>query len=129
MWAERSSRPGAVRPTEYQWAYMFGAVDPLTGKSSALIMSTVNTKLMGDHLKMIAQEAGEDTHVVLVLDGADWHKANALQVSSNMTLLFLPPYSPELMPIERVWAWMRQYDLNHRVFVDAADIDWACAES
>lgn len=84
---------------------------------------------MGEHLKMIADEAGADTHVVLVLDGAGWHKANDLAVPENMTLLFLPPYSPELMPMERVWAWMRQHDLSNRVFADAAEIDQACAES
>jgi len=129
VWAERGSRPGAVRQTEYQWAYVFGAVNPLTGQSSALIAPTANTQLMGEHLKMIAREAGGDTHVVLVLDGAGWHKAKALKVPTNMTLLFLPPYAPELMPMERVWAWMRQHDLSNRVYVDAADIDKACAES
>ena len=129
VWAERGSRPHAVRQTEYEWAYVFGAADPMSGKSSALIAPTVGTKLMGDHLKMICEEAGEDTHVVLVLDGAGWHKAKALKVPVNMTLLFLPPHSPELMPMERVWAWMRQHDLSNRVFVDADEIDRACAES
>lgn len=129
VWAERGSRPRAVRQTEYEWAYVFGAADPVSGKSSALIAPTVNTTLMSEHLKMICEEAGEDTHVVLVLDGAGWHKANALVVPTNMTLLFLPPYSPELMPMERVWAWMRQHDLSNRVFVDAEEIDRACAQS
>jgi transposase len=108
---------------------VFGAVDPLSGKSSALIAPTVSTDLMSEHLRMIAEEAGEDTHVVLVLDGAGWHKSNALNVPASMTLLYLPPYSPELMPMERVWAWMRQHDLSNRVFVDAADIDRSCAQS
>ena len=67
VWAERGSSPRAVRQTEYQWGYIFGAVNPLTGASSALISPTVNTKLMSEHLRMIAEEAGPDTHVVLVL--------------------------------------------------------------
>ena len=129
VWGERGGRPRAVRQTEYQWAYVFGAVDPLTGKSSALISPTVNAQLMREHLRMICQEAGEDTHVVLVLDGAGWHRANELVVPANMTLLFLPPYAPELMPMERVWAWMRQHDLSNRVFNDVQEIDRACAES
>lgn len=129
VWSQRGSRPRAVRQTEYQWAYVFGAVDPLTGQSWALIAPTVNARLMSVHLKMICQEAGDDTHVVLVLDGAGWHKANELVVPQNMTLLFLPPYSPELMPMERVWAWMRQHDLSNRVFKDAAAIDQACVQS
>ena len=129
VWAERGSSPRAVRQTEYKWGYVFGAVNPLTGQSSALISPTVNTRLMSAHLRMIAEEAGEQTHVVLVLDGAGWHKAKGLVVPASMTLLFLPPYSPELMPMERVWQWMLQHDLSNRVFEDEAAIDAACRDS
>jgi putative transposase len=129
MWAERGSCPRAVRQTEYKWGYIFGAVDPLTGQSSALISPTVSAALMSTHLRMIADEAGKDVHVVLVLDGAGWHKAKDLKVSDSMTLLFLPPYSPELMPMERVWQWMRQHDLSNRVLEGEADIDHACKDS
>lgn len=129
VWGERGGRPRAVRQTEYQWAYVFGAADPRSGRSSALIAPTVSTELMSVHLRMIAEEAGDDTHVVLVLDGAGWHKAKALAVPATMTLLFLPPYAPELMPMERVWAWMRQHDLSNRVFKDAHAIDQACVQS
>lgn len=78
---------------------------------------------------MIAEEAGQDTHVVLVLDGAGWHRAKDLAVPDSMTRLFLPPYSPELMPMERVWQWMREHDLSNRIFADEAAIDRACKES
>ena len=129
MWGERGSRPRAVRQTEYQWGYIFGAVNPQTGASSALVAPMVNTELMSAHLGMIAEEAGEDVHVVLVLDGAGWHVSKALRVPSSMTLLFLPPYSPELMPMERVWRWMRQHDLSNRVYADATAVDAAVAAS
>ena len=129
MWGERGSRPRAVRQTEYKWGYIFGAVNPLTGQSSALIAPTVNTELMNAHLRMIAEEAGPRVHVVLVLDGAGWHKANKLIVPASMTLLFLPPYSPELMPMERVWLWMRQHDLSNRSLEDEPVIDRACHDS
>jgi len=118
-----------VRQTEYTWGYVFGAVNPLTGQSSALISPTVNTHLMSEHLRMICEEAGDDTHVVLVLDGAGWHKAKHLVVPENITLLRLPPYSPELMPMERVWQWMRDHDPSNRVFADEAAIDQACQKS
>jgi transposase len=129
VWAERGSRPRAVRQTQYKWGYVFGAVNPLTGQSSALIAPTVNHDLMSTHLRMITEEAGAGVHVVLVLDGAGWHKANELIVPGAMTLLLLPPYSPELMPMERVWQWMRQHDLSNRVFEDEAAIDRACHDS
>ena len=129
VWGGRGSRPRAVRQTEYQWGYIFGAANPHTGASSALIGPTVNTELMSEHLRMIAEEAGEDVHVVLVLDGAGWHVSKKLRVPVSMTLLFLPPYSPELMPMERVWAWMRQHDLSNRVYADADAVDAAVAAS
>ena len=104
-------------------------MNPETGASSALISPTVNTELMSAHLEMIAEAAGADVHVVLVLDGAGWHVSKSLCVPSSMTLLFLPPYSPELMPMERVWAWMRQHTLSNRVFADEEAIDAAVAAS
>ena len=96
VWGERGSRPSAVRQSEYEWAYLFAAVNPLTGASSALIAPTVNTQYMNRHLAFIGREAGPGVHVVLVLDQAGWHVAKALKVPKNMTLLHLPPYSPEL---------------------------------
>lgn len=104
-------------------------MNPLTGDSSALIAPTVNTCLMSTHLRMIAEAVAEDVHIVLVLDGAGWHTANDLEVPDRITLLFLPPYSPELMPMERVWQWMRQHDLSNRALENEAAIDQACTDS
>jgi transposase len=118
IWAETGSRPTAVKQTEYEWVYLFAAVNPQTGASSALIAPTVNTAMMNHHLRFIAEEAGADAHVVLVLDQAGWHLAKALEVPENITLLHLPPYSPELDPIERVWAYLRSHDWSNRVYED-----------
>jgi len=105
VWGERGSRPSAVRQSEYEWAYLFAAVNPLTGASSALIAPTVNTQYMNRHLAFIGREAGPGVHVVLVLDQAGWHVAKALKVPKNVTLLHLPPYSPELNGSERIWGF------------------------
>ena len=118
VWGQTNSRPAAVRQTEYEWAYLFAAVNPLTGASSALIAPTVNTHYMNKHLQFISLEAGADAHVVLVLDQAGWHVAKALKVPENMTLLYLPPYSPELNGAERIWFFMRSHYLSNRVFKD-----------
>jgi transposase len=118
VWAETGSRPTAVKQTEYQWAYLFAAVNPLTGVSSALIAPTVNTAYMNEHLRFISQAAGADVHVVLVLDQAGWHVAKALRIPDNLTLLHLPPYSPELNGAERIWGYLRSHYLSNRVFKD-----------
>ncbi len=104
-----------VRQTEYEWIYVFGAVNPANGKSSALLAPTVNTDYMNHHLRFISEQAGRDVHVVLVLDRAGWHIAKALEVPANITLLHLPPYSPELNPVERLWAYIKSHYLSNRI--------------
>ena len=111
-----------MKQTEYDWVYLFGAVNPLTGESSALLAPTVNTAYMNHHLRFISEQAGVDVQVILVLDGAGWHVAKALEVPSNMTLLHLPPYSPELNPVERLWAYLRSHYLSNRAYKHYDDL-------
>ena len=68
----------------------------------------------------------EDAHAVLVLDGAGWHVSEALVVPASLTLVRLPPYSPELNPVERVWLHLRERFLSLRVFADYRAIVDAC---
>jgi transposase len=70
------------------------------------------------HLEFISREAGADKHVVLVLDQAGWHMAKTLKIPANITLLHLPPYSPELNPIERIWGYLRSHHLSNRIYRD-----------
>jgi len=118
VWAPKGSRPSAVKQTEYEWVYLFASVNPLTGESSAMLVPTVNADYMNEHLRFISEQVGEDRHVVLVMDRAGWHVAKALKVPANITLCLLPPYSPELNPIERVWAYLKSHYLSNRVFAD-----------
>ena len=121
-WGLTGSRPTAVRQTEYEWVYLFGAVNPQTGGSSALLAPTVNAAYMNHHLRFISEQVGADVHVLLVLDRAGWHVAKALEVPANMTLLYLPPYSPELNPVERLWAYLRSHYLSNRAYRDYDDL-------
>lgn len=122
VWAEKGSRPTAVKQTEYEWVYLFGAVNPVTGASSAMLAPTVNAEYMNEHLRFIGEQVGDKSHAVLVLDGAGWHVAKALNIPANITLLHLPPYSPELNPIERVWQYIKSHYLSNRVFADYDDL-------
>src|SRR5690606_12914022 len=79
VWAERGSRPEAVKQTEYDWVYLYASVNPLTGASSAVLAPTVNAAYMSEHLRMVGAAAGPGVHVVLVLDGAGWHVVKALK--------------------------------------------------
>jgi transposase len=128
-WAPRGSRPTAVKQTEYEWVYLFGAVNPVTGDSSALLAPTVNTAYMNHHLRFISEQVGPDTQVVLVLDQAGWHLSQDLQVPKNITLLHLPPYSPELNPVERLWASLKSHYLSNRVYEGYDHLLQSCGQA
>ena len=116
IWARRGSRPRAPRDTRYQWAYLFGAVCPARGVAAGLILPVVNTEAMNAHLAEISCGVAAGAHAVLILDGAGWHGANALILPDNISLLTLPPYSPELNPVENVWQYLRANWLANTVF-------------
>ena len=83
---------------------------------------------MGLFLERFAQELGPGVHAALVLDRAGWHVSRRLAVPDNITLVPLPPYSPELNPVERVWLYLRERFLSHRLHRDyTAVLDATCA--
>lgn len=85
-------------------------------------MPTVNTEAMQLHLDQIAAEIPSDRHAVLVLDQAGWHTTKKLKLSNKITLLHLPPASPELNPTEQLWRQLREDSLANRSFADYDDI-------
>jgi transposase len=130
VWAEKGTRPTAVKQTEYEWAYISAAVNPITGKALGMITEEMNTPVMNDLLFNLSRVLGEDRHAVLVWDGAGFHDGSGtLEVPNNITLLPLPPYSPELNCVERVWLWMRTHDLSNRAYTDRAHVEEAIADS
>ena len=76
---------------------------PDTGDDVTLVMPSVNAKVMDLFLAHFADTLDQDAHAVMMCDGAGWHDERALTVPDNVTLALLPPYSPELNPVERVW--------------------------
>lgn len=125
VWARRASRPRAPRQTEYEWLYLFGAVCPASGQSNGWLMPNANTQTLQAQLDDLGRSLARDVHALLVLDGAGWHHSSALRVPDNLTLRYLPPYSPELNPAEMLWREMRQRYLSNRVYADAAALDSA----
>ena len=89
-------------------------------------MPICNTAAMNYHLNEISSQVAADAHAVVILDRAGWHRSQALVVPGNITLLELPPYSPELNPVERIWHYLRSHWLANSVFRSLADIMDAC---
>lgn len=77
---------------------------------------------MKKHLQQISDATPKGRYALVIMDRAGWH-SNKLEVHfDNLSIMHLPPYSPELNPIEQVWAWLRSNDLSNRVFKDYDDI-------
>jgi hypothetical protein len=128
IWAKRGTRPRAPRDRRYAWAYLFGAVCPGRAVGAGLVMPYVDSQAMNAHLAEIAACVAPGAHAVLVLDGAGWHGSGELVVPGNLTLLPLPPYSPELNPVENVWEFLRKNHLANRVYdTYEAIVDACCA--
>ena len=129
VWARRGTRPPAPRDRRYDWAYLFGAICPGKSKAAAIVMPHANRDAMNEHFAAIAQAVAKNAHAILVLDGAGWHAGKRLKVPANITLLPLPPYSPELNPAENVWQYPRQNQLANRVCENYDAILEACCDA
>lgn len=84
---------------------------------------------MRKHLQLISERTEAGRHAVIIVDGAAWHQEYLSEEFSNITLIKLPPYSPELNPIEQVWSWLRQNELANRCFNGYKDIVNECSRA
>ena len=108
VWAPVGSCPLMVKDNRRDSVHLFSAICPARGVGAAIIMPTVNTEAMNKHLKEISTQVTAGAHAVLILDGAGWHQTGGeLSTPDNTTLLSLPPYAPELNPMENVWGYLR----------------------
>lgn len=112
----------------FTFAYIFAAVEPGTDNAFALMMPYADTAAMQEFLDRFSATIADDEHVAMFADQAGWHVANDLAVPDNITLLPLPAYSPELNPVERLWLYLKERFLSHRLLDDYdAIVDAACA--
>lgn len=129
VWAPRGRRPLARVRRRYEWCYVHAFVRPATGQSWWCLLPTVRAAAFALALREFARDEGigPERRAVLVLDGAGWHAAADLAVPEGIHLTFLPAYSPELQPAERLWPLVDEPVAN-RAFADLAALEDALAE-
>ena len=128
-WAKRGTRPRAALDQRTKSAYIFGAICPQRGVGAALVLPRCNTQAMQWHLDEISSQVTPGAHAVLMVDRAGWHTTDKLVIPSNITILFLPPRSPELNPVENIWQFMRDNWLSNRIFKSYDEIVAICCEA
>ena len=84
---------------------------------------------MNIYLQQFSKELSEDVHAVLVWDQAGFHKSKVLHIPENITIISLPPYSPELNPVENLWHYLRSHYWSNRAYVDYDDLRVAAIEA
>lgn len=114
-WARRPMRPMVKTALVHQYTYAYGAVSPLDGRFDSLVLPHVNTECMQLFINEVASRYPNE-NIIMVADGAGWHRANHLEMPDNLRMHLLPPYSPELNPQEHLWDELREKFFHNHAF-------------
>lgn len=135
VWARTGSRPTAVRQNQYESLWVSAFVCPADGRALGAMHPDLNAGRVNELLAAFAAELADDEHAVLAWDNAGFHTAKRIKVPPNVTLLPLPPYAPELNPVENLWHHLRSHHWSNRVYADydallaAANQAWDAVEA
>lgn len=121
MWAERGKSLQIKVKQGYENFYFYSAISPNSGEAFSLFLPEVNTEMMNLYLEKFSKDQS-DSNILIIMDSAGWHKSRGLKIPTNIKLEFLPPYSPELNPIEKLWQWMRKEVVHNNLFKTLEDL-------
>jgi transposase-like protein len=128
-WVHRSDRAVVTQQLVREYVYAYTAVCPATGDCCSIISPVNNTHAMNVFLEILSKQH-PNYNIVLILDGAGWHTSKSLEIPENIALIRLPPYSPELNPVEHIWDYIReQKGFNNQTFnsLDHVEQQLVCA--
>jgi len=114
-WCIRGIRPSVPCHHIREYRYAYGAVEPQTGESYFLVLPYCNSDCMNVFLSELSSAYPND-FILLVTDGASWHRAKGLQIPNNIELFYLPPATPEMNPIEQIWKEIRKLGFKNEIF-------------
>ena len=101
---------------------MIAAASPQTGQAEAILSPVLKTGIIHPFLDQFSRSLADDVQALMIWDGAGVHTAHDLQVPANVTLIKLPPYSPELNGIENLWHYLRSHFWSNRTYADDDDL-------
>ena len=122
-WVHRPDRSIVKKQAIREYIYAFTAVCPQTGETCSIISPFCNTEAM-NALLIETSIAFSFYRIVMIMDSAGWHTTKKLELPENISIIPLPPYSPELNPTEHIWDYIReQKDFNNYSFNSIDDVD------
>jgi hypothetical protein len=126
-WFKKGTRPRIPTKLGYKNFYLYGSIEHTTGDHFNLIMPHVNSLCMNLYLQELSKQFA-DQRIALIMDQAGWHKSKELVIPDNICILYLPPYSPELNPVERLWLHIKQNILNNKIYDKIESLEDALCE-
>ena len=121
-WCPMGYRPRVLCQQVREFTYVYACVDPFDGTLDSLILPETNTTVMNIFLNEVS-ERHNDEFIIMVVDGAMWHVAEDIAIPTNIKLLYLPPYSPELNPTEHIWDEIREKWFGNTTFKTLAAVE------
>lgn len=122
-WVPKGKRATVKKQIVREHSYAFGAVCPLAGESYSLISPVCNTAAMNELLQGLSTRYA-DEEILVFADSAGWHQSKELIKPANIHLELLPPYSPELNPVEHLWDYLRaQKGFNNHCFPTIEELE------
>jgi len=121
-WAKRGAPcTGRVRQS-YKNFYIYSAVAPSSGDDFHLLLPFVNTEMMQTYLDKMSKSL-DGKEIIMIMDRAGWHRSKDLIVPRNIEIWFLPPYSPELNPVERLWKVIKRNTQHNRLYESIEELE------
>ena len=114
-WFPKGKRTPVKVKIGYKAFYVYGAVSAKNGSNFSVSFPNVNTENMNAFLEILSRNY-QNRKIAIIMDGAGWHKSKDLKVPANIDIFLLPPYSPELNPVERFWQYLKRNVLHNKVF-------------
>lgn len=121
-------RPEVCTQVGREFVYAMATVDPFSGELFSLVLPWSDSETMSIFWEHTAQQL-KDSYRLIFLDKAGWHIANALRIPENIKLVFLPPYSPELNPMENIWKYLKDNFFANRAFKSLDEVQDVLCES
>jgi len=123
-WAPKGIRPKVAKQVVRTFVYVYAAVCMALGKMSALILPYANTAMMNLFREEVSHDFKE-YFVIMLVDGAGWHRSHGLRITENIRLIQQPSHSPELNPVEHLWEELREKYLPNKAFKSLDAVEYA----
>jgi len=114
-WCYDNVRPSVPTHRVREYVYAYGAIDPIDGESCFIVAPRCNADWTNAFLQELSKQFPDD-YILLGADQASWHKSKNLKIPENIEFFYIPPYTPEMNPIEAIWKEIRKEGFKNMHF-------------